>query len=271
MYLIDIVLEYNRNRRRRKWATIDKHFIYKWIHGLKLQLYPGDETSKILYCNGNYEPLLINWVQQEIKPFMVVIDAGANMGLYSLVISRLVGDLGRVYAFEPSDRDYGRLVRNIKLNRIRNVIPYRWALFDSDTTLELLIAEDNHTGHNTIGKQFGAKEVRLKRKERIKTMTVDGLNLNSLDFMKIDVEGAELHVLKGAIETIQRRHPTILIEVTDGTLKGLGNTGKQVCDWLRQEGYHLYEVGSDFELLTLPDMDKYSMNMVAKLDIKTNP
>lgn len=111
-------------------------FSFKSIHGAKIKFYPKGQIASQIY-GGSFEKHQLLAFQRMIKPGMTIIDAGANIGLYSLIGSSLIGDSGKVLAFEPSKETFRRLQSNIKLNGFTNITPFNYALGEKSETLTL--------------------------------------------------------------------------------------------------------------------------------------
>jgi FkbM family methyltransferase len=145
--------------------------------------------------------------RQMIRPGMVVVEAGANLGAHTLVLAKLVGPTGVVYAFEPQRPIFQALCANMALNGIGNVHARYEALAEQPgwITIPLLNyrAENNFGGLNLQGHATG---------ERVPVTTIDSLALPRCEFIKADVEGMEINVLKGAAETIGRCRPILYVE-----------------------------------------------------------
>ena len=165
------------------------------------------------------------------------LDIGSNIGYYSLIASKKIGDSGRVYAFEPSNREYKRLLKNIELNKCRNIIPANIALSDSNNEIEFSVAQ-GHTGLNSI--IIGDKSVD-KMPQMIKTMRLDTyFDSENREFrlVKIDVEGSEFMVLKGMEKILKNGNISrIIIEITPRFLKCFGYNKNDIYDYLRGYGY----------------------------------
>jgi len=141
----------------------------------------------------------------------IVLDVGAYAGLFSMRASRLVGDSGRIVAFEPNPLTYYWLKRNIALNKLSNVEALPIALGSYDGVTELYAVLKGNIGASSIFgehlvksdktiKSFIVVEVPIRRLDSI----VGKLRLSHVDLMKIDVEGAELDVLRGSKRFIER-------------------------------------------------------------------
>lgn len=218
-------------------------FVLRWDEGIKVLIYPKNETCRALFITGYYEPNELCFLKKVLRPGMVFIDVGANMGLYSLFASKLVGAKGTVLAVEPSGREFQRLKANIELNQGANIRAIQVGISNDCSERELLIGEEEHSGHNTLG-AFAYAGVRAIGRQRVRTERLDELvkreGLSRVDVVKIDVEGHELRVLEGAKDTIRQFHPILLVEIADQALLYQECTSSQVLDFLRQCGYRLY-------------------------------
>jgi FkbM family methyltransferase len=140
-----------------------------------------------------------------LKNGMVAVDVGANVGAFSLLASRLVGRDGKVLALEPVPENYRCLCRTLGLNRLANVAPFELAIGDTRGSLRLSLS-DNPGGHSAV----------LDRGDQhieVPMATLDEVcaeqELERLDFLKIDVEGFEPEVVRGARESLARFRPVI--------------------------------------------------------------
>ena len=142
-----------------------------------------------------------------IEPDMVVVDAGANIGVHTLEFARLVGARGWVYAFEPQRIVFQALCANLAINQITNVSARQNGLSDTPGVLiapEIDPAQRHNFGGVALGHGGDGEEVRVTR--------LDDIEFERLDFIKIDVEGMEARVLQGASKTINQHRPILFIE-----------------------------------------------------------
>ncbi|MCU1334850.1 MAG: hypothetical protein JWO19_431 [Bryobacterales bacterium] len=233
-------------------------FQMNWHRGLTIQIHLGNDLSRPLFIGGCIDPNEFAFLNSVLREGMVFVDGGANEGLYSLFASRCVGTSGLVYSFEPSQREFHRLSCNIRLNGLDNVRAVPVALSDAPGKAELKIASSTHAGHNTLGKFV--HQVPLLRIERVSAQTLDGFateaGLTRLDFVKLDVEGAEGRVLLGSRRVLREMRPTILFEAQAAGLP-------DVVDFLREQDYRLYAF-SDTAGTPIPaDGEPRSENMIA--------
>jgi len=249
------------------WKRCKKPRVIRWLDNLRIYIYPGDETSRTLLLSGLIEPNEFYWLKNSLRPGQTFVDIGANMGTYTLFAAKKVGPHGTVVAIEPSSRDFTRLKDNVELNKITNVHLLQVAASNYDGEADLLVATDEHSGHNTLG-AFGYS-VPLQRKEKVRVMQLDHLvqqlQLTHLDVIKIDVEGAEYAVLQGATATIEQFNPSILLELSDRTLVHQGASSDKVWSFLTKRGYVIHVFDRKTGLISLGERKKQfdSENIVA--------
>ena len=253
--------------RRKLWRLLRSPFEVEWLEGLHLTLYPGNEICRSVFVTGRYEPNEFGLLSRILKPGMTFIDVGANIGLYTLFAARHVTEKGRVIAIEPSNREMAILRDNIERNALKNVALFPVALSDHATEVELLVAPMRHAGHNTLG-AFGYNTP-LDHRERISTIRLDDLvgtqDLERVDVIKMDIEGAELAALRGASETLQRHQPALLLELSDRVLHHQKATSRDVLVLLAGHGYRVYgfDTKSGLPVFLEPTSYRDSDNVVA--------
>jgi FkbM family methyltransferase len=233
-------------QRLALWKTFKAHMLripvrMRWYDGIKLGLMLGNDLSRCVYVCGSYEPNEFNYLASYLKPGMVVVDAGANEGLYTLFASRRVGGAGLVLAVEPSPRELVCLQNNIARNRMTNIRVVPVALSDRTGCAMLKLAENEHAGQNTLGEfvydiqSAGTHEV----EQRPLDIVLAQANVSRVDLIKADIEGAELALLMGARETLRRHRPTLLCEMHGTTLKHQSARAATMLEVLDDFGYRL--------------------------------
>jgi len=187
----------------------------------------------------------------------VVFDIGAHVGNYAKEFARLHQGNIHVHCFEPAP--YNASILEAVAGKMPNVETSRLALSNvvEEIDLYLPVKETGRLGTG-LG-HFGMENTRDYVTERVQTATLDAYvkerNISRLDFMKCDVEGAEMLVLKGGTETIARFRPTICLEVIDEHLARTGHSAQDVFDWLGPLGYDTYQM--DLKTATLIPVDGY--------------
>lgn len=188
----------------------------------------------------------------------VVIDVGANFGLYSLPASRWVGSEGRVYAFEPLSGNVELLRRNISLNQIENIEIVRHAASNSKKEFIRFFSDSKDvslTASLNIPESADFIEVPNVRIDD----WCDSMGVVP-DFIKIDVEGAEMEVLRGAEKVIRSRFPRLFIEVHGFALPNFGTNVEEVKGWLLGIGYVETRISGDdsyFSSLFEPSVEMF--------------
>lgn len=142
-----------------------------------------------------------------LKKGDIIIDAGAYVGTFTLIASRIVGDEGKVIAFEPDEENYKILLNYIKLNNINNIILIKKGLWSKNTALKF---KNDHSGYSSFF--FGENE---KNIISVPTVTLDSelkkLGIKKVDFLKMDIEGAEIEAIKGSKETLRNNNANLAI------------------------------------------------------------
>ena len=187
-----------------------------------------DGISQQLIFSGDYEPLATSLVKQLVKPHMVTLDIGANIGYYTL----LLAGLGKqVWAFEPEERNYADLKNNIKLNKLANAYPVKRAVTDRSGVAEFYVSENESGEHSLI----------KCRNNNHKTVLVDTVALGDMfkevDFMKVDTEGNEVQVLRGFYDSLLANNTAILLEFWVDGIRAAGYTPQSLWGLIEALGY----------------------------------
>jgi FkbM family methyltransferase len=199
---------------------------------------------------GGFENAEIRFTERYLQRGMTILDVGAHQGLYTLLASKRVGPKGRVISFEPSPRERRWLVRHVRLNFCRNV---------------RVEGSDEDWG-NSLRPPAVKGSTRRVRVEVISLDDYLAKNKNRpVDFVKLDVEGAELEVLKGAQRLLtERPRPVILAEVYDVRTEPWGYRAKDIVQHLGQLGYEWFEIGVDGGITRIEsDSEVFDANLVA--------
>jgi FkbM family methyltransferase len=207
-------------------------------------LHPEDRviTTAIL-TTGLWEPNETHWFVKTVRPGDVVVDAGANIGYYTIIASRLVGPAGRVYAFEPDPTAVAILRRNVRLNGADNVVVEQKALSNANTTLELFIAEGNK-GDDRIYQPEGEQRASI----RVPAVRLDDYlrgRADHVDVVKIDTQGAEGVILEGMGDIPRVNQQIVMfVEFWPAGLAGLGSDATVLLQHLRAADFRFYDLGA---------------------------
>lgn len=167
---------------------------------------------------------------------MQVVDIGANIGLYTLLFAKLVGNAGRVFAFEPEPSLFSALCDNCATNNVLNVFPFQIAAGDSNGRAKfqrsIFNSGDNRLGETKIdGKPIEVEVARLD----------DLLPVRNVQFIKLDVQGHELAALNGMQEVIASSPDVrVFFEFSPGGLQAANTPPETLLNFFRERGFQLY-------------------------------
>jgi FkbM family methyltransferase len=216
--------------------------------------------------HGNFENAETRFVQKFLRSGMTVVDVGAHHGLYTLLASKGVGRRGKVIAFEPSPRERRRLLQHIRVNRCWNVAVEACALGDKVGEADLLVVGGWSDWCNSLRPPAVTERTETIRVgvERLDDV-LWRLQVDAVDFIKLDAEGAELSVLQGARELLRgASRPVILAEVQDLRTQPWGYRARDIVEFLVRENYCWFAMTTDGSLRpAATDMDTYDANLVA--------
>jgi FkbM family methyltransferase len=223
-----------------------KPFTYQLLNGKKIKFYTDGQIAKGIYTGG-FEKLELELFQKILRTGMNVIDAGANIGLYSTIASNIIGSTGKIWAFEPSKENYNLLVKNLQLNHCDNVSPHNSGLGDK-INQTLTLRKD--AGYGDAEKYINPEDFVLDKSlenvgeiettENVKLTTIDIFmeknSIQTVDFIKIDTEGYEYFILKGAKQLIKSNPQIIfLMECTILGNERMGLSQNDVFTFLLNE------------------------------------
>src|SRR5260370_5360371 len=206
-----------------------------------------------------------DFVETLLQPGMTVLDAGAHHGLHTLLASKRVGRRGRVIAFEPSPRERKRLRRHLWVNRCKNVDVQSCALGDERREADLFLVERRGDWCNSLRMpQIDARTVTVRVEVERVDDVLERLGVTRVDFIKLDVEGAELSFLQGARATLAASRPVILAEVQDLRTRPWGYAAREVIDFLTRVDYCWFALTANSNLQAISTRLKmYDANLVA--------
>jgi FkbM family methyltransferase len=202
-------------------------------NGIVFELELNQLIDSEVFYNGAFEPITTKAIQKFVRPGMTAFDIGANVGWHTLNLATLVGQKGRVYAFEPTEWAIGKLKKNLSLNSgFNNVIIEGLALSD--------IIEFKK--HYRIRSRWDVEGRKTAKEEGYSDfMTLDTYceekSINKIDFIKIDVDGYECKIIKGGLNTLKKSRPILVIEMGDYWLRSAGDNIENLVVLLDSIGY----------------------------------
>ena len=176
------------------------------------------------------------------------VDIGSHIGYFSLLAASLVGKYGKVLAFEPDQTNYNHLIENLALNKFENVTAYNVAMGSEVKKTEFFVNLDNDGGHALwdVGLHpFNVKSQAQKTTREIQLMTLDRIiqtqGLKNVKVIKIDTEGSECNILRGALNTmLDHNVPFIICEVNHFGLIQMGTNESELRSYMEGIGYDTY-------------------------------
>jgi FkbM family methyltransferase len=236
-----------------------------------LDLREGIDLS--IYLFGLFESDTVRAYRKLVRPGDHVLDIGANIGAHTLHLARSVGPSGRVIAVEPTAYAYDKLVRLLDDNRpLSNVVVSRQVMLTNRTGSELPDelysswsveeSEGRHELLQAVGKTTrGARSVTLDD-------LVQGEGLERIDLIKLDVDGWEMDVLRGAARTLSELKPTLVFELCPHVLEERGHGGQELLDALASHGYRFSTLAdkpvADVKRLLLGIPKGAGVNLIAR-------
>lgn len=252
-YLLKIPYAVSVVMHRTGIGRNDGAYIIRNFDGdLSLKINRSWSMSFAIYWSGFHEFHEFLFLHRYLKPGMVFVDAGANIGEYTLFAAkRVVG--GRVLSFEPMPSIHLMLKENVALNHFINVQLFNCGLSDKPGVLALHEVADTNEGLSS----FFPREHNSGRAFEVPLETFDSVASNEriqrLDFIKMDIEGSELYALRGARESIEKFRPAVMIEISEPMYNAAGYTAREVFSFFEQLRYQPFEITKYGSLIPAPE------------------
>lgn len=211
---------------------------------------PRDIVINSMKYGKVFEPEVVELASKFINNGTVVLDVGANFGQMSLLFSRLVGNEGTVYAFEADDFICEVLKKNIVANNCTNIKPICKAVYSTNGAILFYPVQDfiRFDSYGSYGLDPKAKEGR-----KVGTITIDSLNIQEpISFMKVDVQGSDLFVLQGAVETINKNKMPILFEYEEQFGDEFNATWENYEEFIESISYRIEKTIYSINYLIVP-------------------
>ena len=193
---------------------------------------------------GTFEKKETEYLTGLIHEGFVCIDIGASFGWYTIILSKLVGQKGHIYAFEPLPENYSVLVENIKENQLNNVTTFPVALGDTKKITKLYLPDIGISGSlrlHEYEKNYDEISCEIQTLDSI----VEKECIEKIDFIKADIEGGEYAFLKGAMDSIKKFMPFIMLEIQENSTKLFGYEPNDIFSLLEDLNYKAYYIGDN--------------------------
>jgi FkbM family methyltransferase len=203
-------------------------------------MYLDEMDSLMLSVNkGVFESVETHLITSSIKEGDVVIDIGANIGYFTLILARLVGDKGKVFAFEPEPTNFALLRKNVEMNGYKNVVLVQKAVSDKNELTKLYLSESNKGDHQMY-----------KTDDQRSSIDIESITLDhyfeekdkKVDFIKIDIQGSEHRAFKGMADILSKNNSIqILTELWPYALEQNGSSVDEVLNILGGHNFYFYD------------------------------
>lgn len=220
-----------------------------------------------------YEEKEWRFIGRFLKLEMTFFDIEANQGFYTLLAAKKVGQKGKVFAFEPVPREFRNLKQNIFINRFQNIKAEALALGSREGFVNMFVCLNGKGSYSSL--QLPSEKVRARKKIiKIPITTLDEYvrrnTISSIDFIKIDVEGGELDVLKGGENVLSKMRPVLMCEVSDKRTRQWGYSSSEICHFVKKYEYQWFQVLTQVLLQPLSEEFNFDGNLIAIPEEKIN-
>jgi FkbM family methyltransferase len=215
---------------------------------LKIKIFSkGLIEHKVLFT-GEYEDDTNIILKKYVHKNDVVIEAGANIGTETLLLSKLVGNNGMVYAFEPVPHIFTALKENCQLNKLENVRLEALAVGNENNDITFYIANRDLPNQGMGSKELSHSElkVQINVKQEMLDAYLDKMQVKKVDFIKMDIQGGEIDLLKGAVKTIVKHRPAMFLEAGEGL-----SSIDELFNWLTSHEYKVSFINRKGNLIGL--------------------
>ncbi|MBS4164540.1 Uncharacterized protein PRO82_001870 [Candidatus Protochlamydia amoebophila] len=193
--------------------SLDQYQIYRVYNRDLFLLDENNDRIKnhTIKQGANWEEHFYSQFQKYVKPDTIAIDVGAHIGTHTLALSKLVGEKGKVYAFEPQAKIFCELAINMYLNNCHQVELFHKALGVKEDWKAMRILKEED--------EMVSSPFYLDNKNKVQIVELDNFHLHNISLIKINVEGFEMEILAGGWETIQRNKPVMIIKISNNEQK----------------------------------------------------
>lgn len=239
------------------------------IEGRKMFVHGNDGLALSLF--KVYEPAQTQVVKKYVKEGNVVVDIGAHVGYYTLLFAQLVGQKGKVYAFEPDPVNFELLKKSVEVNGYQNVTIIQKAVSDKNSKVKLYLGDNNRA----INRIYDAKMNDTQKVIEVDSVRLDDYFKNhegEIDFIKMDVEGSETSVIDGMPSILQKTKTLkIITEFYPYLIRKFGKEPEEFVQSLLTAGFKVYDILDDKNGGIYPlDLSSASIKSSQKKEYVTN-
>lgn len=253
-----------RSLNNRILKYIKSDFIV--IGGHKMFL--DSEDSLGLSTGSNYEEFETELIKKGVKSGDTVLDIGANIGLYTLIFASLVGESGKVFAFEPDPQNFLLLQKNVEINGYKNVILINKAVANNNGKLKLYLCDENRGDHRIYDSHDGRESIEI---ESVRLDDYFKDRGGKIDLIKMDIQGSEGGAVAGMSDLLNKNNNVkILTEFWPAGLIRSGTKPEEYLSSILKRGYKLFEINKKDKRLDPADVSKLLEIYTTEKDNYTN-
>lgn len=232
--------------------SMTKEFVFSTSDGVRLVSMPANFSTMAMYLQSDRDPEIQSLIRRVVPSGGVFVDVGANIGTYTVRASQVVGRQGRVIAIEAHPFTFGFLQRTITMNGLTNITALNIAAGDARRTVRMKYAPLNP----------GETQVSTDGNVEIKMCPLDEcmaeLGVTAIDYLKIDVEGYELFVLRGAPRIIEASRTIVVqTEQIESSARHYGHSIRNVVELLSAYGLRPHRVDKKGTIHAVPESEQY--------------
>ena len=245
---VNLLISYYFNKRFQKLGgKPSPYLISNFDSDIVLNIDRSRAMGSSLFWTGFHEFKELMYLHRFLKPHMIALDVGANLGEYTLFMAKRLSK-GKVIAFEPVETTRNELVFNCGLNPFDNIQILGYGLGKKQEMITIYEIDDAHEGLSTV--YPGDRKVRASFVIQLQKLDdeFESLGISSVDFIKLDIEGGELFALQGAKKVIEKFLPMIMIEINDVTYGAANYSSHDVDSFMATLGYKPYQVNKNGDL-----------------------
>ena len=226
----------------------------------EFMVFPNDAIGRTLIDQKKFEPHFMEVASVVVKPGDFVVDCGANLGLHTVSLGKLVGKGGMVLAIEPLRVIYQQLCGNVFLNNLHNIITVNVAVGNENKNIQMEPLVIDGAQINIGGTKVGSGG------EYVEMVTLDSMNLSKVSFIKIDVQGNETNLINGALKLIQDSRPIMFVEVEDNWLRCFGTSAEELMNKIISLDYVLLRVKTEYpcDHIAIPKEKNHMIDKIIK-------